>query len=273
MTRVLRTTIQYTALLTSILLLSGCFERHRSTDSLCEGYPQLCADTNLNDGQCRLQRASLIWQRYDVYKNPSDSEKFQELKFTYDYQKCLEYAARIEPTEFKERKTNRSRALINAYDSIKRLNTELAHSTDPDILYFRWSQGERAALRQFLRLEGSPSLETPDLQFGLASYYTAKDQEKTIRLLKHALELYQPNQVIKPEIIQSLATLSHQQGHTNTAYLWAKIGKELSIPVTSQAKLSTFYPMTTQQRETLDLKAEKIAEAIRDGQFNANMVQ
>lgn len=273
MTRVLRTIFQCTALLTGVLLLSGCFERHRSTDSLCESYPQLCADTNLNDGQCRLQRANVIWQRYDVYKNPTDSEKFQELKYTYDYQKCLEYAARIEPTELKERKTNRNRALINAYESLKRLNAELAHSNDPDILYFRWSQGERAALREFLRLEGTQALETPELQLGLATYYTAKDQEKTIRLLKHALELYQPNQTIKPEIIQSLATLTHQQGDTNTAYLWAKIGKDLSMPVASQDKLSTFYPMTKQQRNALDQKAEEIAEAISDGKFNASMVQ
>ena len=139
---------QLTLLLASLVLLSGCFERHRSTDSLCQAEPQLCADTNLNDGQCRLQRVNLIWQRYDVLKNPTDKEKFKELKYTYDYQKCLEYAARIEPTELKERKTLRTQAMLSAYASIKRLNEELAQSNDPEILYFRWSQGDQDALRK-----------------------------------------------------------------------------------------------------------------------------
>ena len=198
---------QLTFLLACLVLLSGCFERHRSTDSLCQAEPQLCADTNLNDGQCRLQRVNLIWQRYDVLKNPTDKEKFKELKYTYDYQKCLEYAARIEPTELKERKTLRTQAMLSAYDSIKRLNLELKESNDPEILYFRWSQGDQDALRKFLRLEGSEVMDTPDMQLALATFYTSRDQEKTVTLLKRALELYGSRQKIKPEIIQSLATI------------------------------------------------------------------
>ncbi|ELR63690.1 hypothetical protein C942_03359 [Photobacterium marinum] len=254
-----------------LTLLSGCYERHRSTDSLCESYPQICADTNLNDGQCRLQRTKLIWQRYDVLKDPTDIEKFKELKFTYEYQKCLEFAARIEPTELKERKTNRTNALLASYKNIDRLNTELAYSTDPEIIYYRLTQGDKSALRQFLLLEGKPEMETPELQLALATFYTDKDKEKTIRLLKHALELYQKGQTIKPEIIQSLATLSHQNKSTDKAYLWAKVGSELGMPVASQKKLISFYPMPEEQRQQLDTQAKKISEAIQDGRFKARM--
>ncbi|MCW8328319.1 DUF2989 domain-containing protein [Photobacterium sp. SDRW27] len=256
----------------TLALLSGCFERHRSTDSLCEKYPEICKDTNLNDGQCRLQRTNLIWQRYDVLKNPVDNEKYKELKFTYDYQKCLEYAARIEPTELKERKTLRNHALLKSYASIQRLNEELRQSKDPEIIYYRWSQGDKKALRQFLMLEGTPALETPDLQLALATFYTYKDKEKTIRLLKHALELYERGQKIKPEIIQSLATLSHQTESNQNAYFWAKVGTELETSVASQDKLISFYPMPEEQREKLDEKAEEVATAIQRGKFRASMV-
>ncbi|MGR5141481.1 DUF2989 domain-containing protein [Photobacterium sp. DNB23_23_1] len=268
-----KATLKLTLLLASTVLLSGCFERHRSTDSLCQAEPQLCADTNLNDGQCRLQRVSLIWQRYDVQKDPTDKNKFKELQYTYDYQKCLEYAARIEPTELKERKTHRTQAMLSAYASIDRLNTELATSNDPEILYFRWSQGNKEALRKFLRLEGSSAMETPEMQLALATFYTSKDQEKTIGLLKRALELYARKPKIKPEILQGLATLSHQQGAREQAYLWAKVGEALAMPVAKQDKLNAFYPMSDERRNELNGQAEMIARALYDGDFNASMAE
>ncbi|MGF1686262.1 DUF2989 domain-containing protein [Photobacterium japonica] len=268
MTRVLRRLIQTTVLLVSLVPLTGCFERHRTTDQLCEAYPELCADTNLNDGQCRIQRANVIWQRYDVMQTPTDQEKFKELKFTSVYQHCLEYAARIEPTELKERKTHRNRALLNTYTSIKRLNDELATSTDPEIIYYRWSQGDQDALRQFLRLEGTPALETPDLQLALATFYIAKDRTKTQTLLLRALSLYDANQTVKPEIIQTLATLSHQQGSPHHAYLWSMTGIALNMPIASQEKLAFLYPMDEAQRAALTAQAIRIAEMIRQGEFD-----
>ncbi|MEZ8740824.1 DUF2989 domain-containing protein [Photobacterium swingsii] len=259
--------------LSCALLLSGCFERHRSTDSLCESYPEICANLNVNDGQCRLQRANLIWKRYDVLKNPIDSEKFKELKFTHNYQMCLEYAARIEPTELKERKTNRMKALIHSYDSIDRLNKELAESIDPEIIYYRWSQGDKRAMRQFLKLEGKPALETPDLQLALATYYSGKDQTKTLTILLHALSLYEKGDIVKPEIIQSLATIYHQQKNNTHAYLWSIVGAEFDMPVASKEKLASFYPMTDNKREHIEQQAETIIKALKQGRFTATLGQ
>lgn len=256
-----------------ISLLSGCYERHRTTDSLCEAYPSLCAELNVNDGQCRIQRSNLIWQRYDVLKSPTDAEKFKELKLTYNYQVCLEYAARIEPTELKERKSRRMSALLHSYDSIRRLNQELASSEDPNIIYYRWSQGDKKALRQFLLLEGSAKLETPELQLALATYYTDKDKEKTLEILSHALELYEEDQPIKPEIILSLATISHQQGLAHHAYIWAIVGGDFDMPVVRPDRLAGFYPMEDAEREALNAQAKKITKALKNGDFTADMVK
>ncbi|OAN13606.1 hypothetical protein A3K86_13575 [Photobacterium jeanii] len=261
--------LKYVTIASCALILSGCFERHRSTDSLCESHPQICEQLNVRDGQCRLQRTKLIWKRFDVMNNPIDTEKFKELKFTYDYQMCLEYAARIEPTEHKERKTKRMKALIHSYDSIKRLNNELAESIDPEIIYYRWSQGDKRAMRQFLKLEGKPALETPELQLALATYYNGKDQVKTQNILLHALSLYQQGDKIQPEIIQTLATIAHQQKDSANAYLWIQVGKEFDMPSAEQDKLARFYPMAEDAREALDKKAKRIVKALKKGKFHS----
>ncbi|WP_239928835.1 DUF2989 domain-containing protein [Photobacterium sanguinicancri] len=267
------TTFKFLTVMGCTLALSGCFERHRSTDSLCESYPEICAQLNVNDGQCRLQRASLIWKRYDVLKNPIDSEKFKELKFTHSYQMCLEYAARIEPTELKERKSNRMKALIHSYDAIDRLNAELENSIDPEIIYYRWSQGDKRAMRQFLRLEGKPALETPDLQLALATYYSGKDQSKTVSILLHALSLYTKGETVKPEIIQSLATIHHQQKNNEHAYLWSIVGAEFNMPVANKEKLASFYPMTDEKREQIEQHAKVVIKALKRGTFTASLGQ
>ncbi|WP_407083562.1 DUF2989 domain-containing protein [Photobacterium leiognathi] len=254
------------------LLLSGCFERHRTTDSLCEGYPALCKELNVNDGQCRIQRTTLIWQRYDVLKNPTDQEKFKELKDTQKYIYCLEYAARIEPTELKERKTIRMNALYDSYNNITRLNNELASSSDPEIIYYRWSQGDELAQNQFLELEGKPELETPDLQLALASYYISKDKDKTYQLLHHALSLYKKNEVVNQEIIKSLATLSQQQEKLKEAYIWVLIANDMNMPVTKSKKVANLFLLTEDEQSRLNKKATHILENLRNGSYKQNMV-
>ncbi|KLV03903.1 hypothetical protein ABT56_16860 [Photobacterium aquae] len=265
-----RTALYITTILATATL-TGCFDRPRTTESLCEKHPEICQDTNLRDSQCRLPRTHLIWQRYDVLNTPSDLEKFKELKLTYDYQECLEYAALIEPREEKERKSRRTQALINAYTAIERLLQELSDSTEPEILYFRWGQGDHKALDQFLSKEGLPEMETPEIQFALASIYSAKDQDKTIRLLNHALELYSPDQPIKQEIIQSLATHAHQRGQSQQAFLWGRVGIELGMAVSSTEKLNAFYPMDDALRMHLEKQAVEIAKAIKQGRYREDM--
>jgi len=153
------------------------------------------------------------------------------------------------------------------------LNLELSKSPDPDIIYYRWSQGDQNALRQFLLLEGTQKLETPALQLALATYYTYKDKDKTLALLKHALELYKKGDRIQPEIIQSLATISHQEGFTQNAYIWATVGSHFNLPVANKEKLAALYPMADSKREALDNSANKITNALKKGKFTADMMK
>lgn len=253
------------------LLLSGCFDRYRTTDSLCNDNPTLCQPLNLNDGQCRIQRTNLIWQRYNTLQTPTDEHKFKELKATKEYQFCLEYAARIEPTELKQRKTKRMQALYHSYESIERLNQELLSSQDPHIIYYRWSQGDQIAKQQFLALEGNKKLEHPELQLALASYYIGTNKTKTLNILHHSLSLYKAKDEINITILHSLATLYYQQKDISAAYVWTTIStnhQQNKKQKTTSPSIKNRFILTNDERQRLDTIALNITAALKSGQYS-----
>ncbi|MCD9523063.1 DUF2989 domain-containing protein [Photobacterium carnosum] len=251
------------------LLLSGCFDHYRTTDSLCNDNPNLCQPLNLNDGQCRIQRTNLIWQRYDTLQTPTNEYKFKELKATKEYQYCLEYAARIEPTKLKQRKTKRIQALYHSYESIERLNQELQSSQDPHIIYYRWNQGDQIAKQQFIALEGDEKLEHPELQLALARYYVNTDKHKTLDLLHHSLSLYKANDMINISILRSLSTLYYQQHNMAAAYVWTNISTHYQPNHTPQKiTLHNLFKLTKDDRKKLDRVTLNIIATLNNGQYH-----
>ncbi|NGN98675.1 DUF2989 domain-containing protein [Grimontia sp. S25] len=259
------------------LLLAGCFESNRSTAQLCENYPQICQKLNVRDGQCRHERTDLIWKRYDVVKKDSDLNKFDELLLTKKYAKCMELAAQIETTTLKSKKTLRTEALFHAYDAIDKLEQQLKSSYQPSIIYYRWTQGDNEALEQFLKLEETEYLNTPELQLGLATYYVDKDKEHTIKLLLKALSYYdgragETREKAIPDVVKSLATANHSIGKLDEAYLWALVGGELGLPIAKEAQLKLLYPMADSRRATIADIAKDIASEIEDGDFEKGLL-
>ncbi|MDO6707105.1 DUF2989 domain-containing protein [Photobacterium sp. 1_MG-2023] len=259
--------------LSTVFLLSACQGEFKTTDSLCAAHPDICEGLNNNDGQCRIQRTDLIWQRYKQQKTPTDIETFHTLEYTRSYQACLEYAAEIEPTRYKERKSNRATALVNSYEAIDALTLALANSQEPEIIYDRWSRGNHEAKEEFLKLEGSGKLQTPELQLALASFYSDSDKEKTRQLLLTALELYHGEKQVKPDIILTLATQAHQKGEIAEAYLWSRVGSLMRLPVASTEKLARLYPLAPEDKAYLDLLADSIIQSLSSGHFNRITVE
>ncbi|USH01632.1 DUF2989 domain-containing protein [Grimontia kaedaensis] len=259
------------------LLLAGCFESNRSTAQLCENYPQICQKLNVRDGQCRHERTDLIWKRYDVIKKDSDLNKFDELLLTKKYAKCMELAAQIETTTLKSKKTLRTEALFHAYDAIDSIEQKLKSSYQPSIIYYRWTQGDNEALEQFLKLEETEYLDTPELQLGLATYYVDKDKEHTIKLLLKALSYYdgragETREKAIPDVVKSLATANHSIGKLDDAYMWALVGGELGLPIAKEAQLKLLYPMADSRRATIADIAKDIASEIEDGDFEKGLL-
>ncbi|OOE94882.1 hypothetical protein BZG78_05925 [Salinivibrio sp. MA351] len=263
-------------LVTSLLLLVGC-DGQPTTNQVCETHPELCEGLNIGDGQCRFERSDLIFDRLAVDQKPTDLNKLTELKQTKAYLRCMELVAEIEPTTLKQRKTKRTEAVYHAYDAIARLEDELEASYQPPVIYYRWSQGDNGALPQFLKLEGTPHLETPQLQLGLATYYVSRDKAKTVEILLHALELYDGRdltvkQDVIPEVIKSLATTNHALKRFEHAYLWAKVGQSYNLPIANSDRLSRLYTLSEQQETSLQRLAFEISAAIDDGNFQASLL-
>ncbi|WP_165311887.1 DUF2989 domain-containing protein [Vibrio ziniensis] len=253
--------------------LSGCLESKKNTDQLCKDNPALqCQRLNVDDGQCRIPRTDLIWHRFEVLKNPTPVNKIEEYNLTSTYRKCLELASQIQTIDQAELKQKRVNALVNAGEDLKRLTTELRKERTPESLYFLWSQeGDHKARREFLQLEGKPELETAELQYALATFYTTRDREKTITLLNRALELSKPDK-INIEIFKSLASNYHSAGDKEHAYIWAMVGKEYKVPVASESELVLLYGFDEEKFDKLDEIAETVVKSIKQGQYKKNIV-
>ncbi|EOH0516042.1 DUF2989 domain-containing protein [Vibrio fluvialis] len=255
------------------LLLSGCFENRKNTEKLCADNPNLrCEHLNMDDGQCRIPRTDLIWHRYEVLKNPSVDNKIQEYSFVSAYRKCLELASQIQPIDQSALKERRFDALIHTGKEQERLVSELRQMRTPHSLYFLWSQtGDNQARREFLQMEGKPELESAELQYALATFYTSRDREKTIRLLNHALELSN-GQTVNIEIFKSLASTYQALNDKEHAYVWAMVGKSFGVPLATPAELELLYGFSQDKFKRLEGLADEVIKAINTGQFSSHMI-
>jgi hypothetical protein len=261
-------------LLTSSLLLSGCFENRRDTDKLCANNPALkCEELNTDDGQCKITRTDLIWHRQEVLKSPTDLNKITEYHLTQKYQICLEVAAQIQAIDQTELKQRRFNALVNAGKNLERISTELAEYHTPEALYFLWSQNNDAgARREFLQMEGSSQLETARLQYALATFYIDRDHNKTVTLLNHALELSHDPKTLNLEIIQSLASVNQFLHYKERAYIWAMVAKSFDIPIIEEGAFARLYPFNEEKLDQLNQISEQVTDSINNGQYRANLI-
>lgn len=255
------------------LLLSGCFENRKNTEKLCADNPNLrCEQLNMDDGQCRIPRTDLIWHRYAVLKNPTVDNKIQEYTLVSAYRKCLELASQIQPIDQTALKQKRFDALINSGKEQERLVKELHQMRTPQSLYFLWSQtGDNQARREFLQMEGTQELDTAEMQFALATFYTSRNREKTIQLLNRALELSDA-QSVNIEIFKSLASTYQVLNDKEHAYVWAMVGKAFGVPLATPAELERLYGFSQEKFARLQSLADDVAKAIKSGQYSRRLV-
>lgn len=252
--------------------LSGCLEGRMNTKQLCKKNPELrCEQLNMNDGQCRVHRTNLIWHRKKVLEEPTDANMVQEFEFVKAYHTCLNLAAQIEPTKVGDKKEVRFNALMHTIDEEKRIIAELETHDTPEALYFLWTQGNHVALRRFLYLEGTEKLNTPELQYSLATYYITRDKEKTDKLLNNALTLSSSDD-LNIDIFESLASVNHNLKRKEKAYVWVLVGKEFGVPVASERNLMVLYQFSDEKREYLKQVAKKIVSAVEDGNYQPGLI-
>ncbi len=156
---------------------------------------------------------------------------------------------------------------MHSSEEQERIVSELSLSRSPETLYFLWSQtGDEDAQREFLQMEGSPKLETAEMQYALATFYTNRNQEKTLQLLNHALELSGRSN-INTEIFKSLASTYYKENQRELAYIWAKVAESFEIQIVSDKELQLLYGFNKEKFQKLDAIADDVEEMVRAGKY------
>jgi hypothetical protein len=248
------------------ILLTGCDEG-LTLRQICQEKPGLCSDLSA-DGHCNNERMGMIFERYAEAKLPSDKNRYKLLVEAEKYSDCMALASQIEHIKLKEKKTRRVDGYLTSVQEIKRLSDQTKSSDYPPLLYYHWSRnGSASALEKFLALEGTKALNTPELTYGLATYYIKRDLPKTVKLLYKTLKLHKQDQPVNIEIYKSLSSIHYKLEKHSAAYLWAKVARlagaedvnleELKIELSNQGKGTN----------SLDELADKTYDSILDGNF------
>lgn len=256
--------------LCSIIALLGCDRKPNFAD-LCEEHPNICQEFK-EDTWCKRERISVGFSNLHHLEAPTDENKYNQLISYENYAKCMTHASKIEHIKFKEKKSMRISNVAKAKERIAEISKETQNSNHPGILYYQWSRYlNNNALQAFLALEDTNELETPHLQFNLATYYAKIDQNKTLKLLYHALELTNKDEPINTEIFKSISTIFADKKKQKQAYIWSKIlsmhsPDDESI---SSESLEEYAKAFKLDHEYLDMIANATLEKIMKGEFTA----
>lgn len=248
------------------LVLTGC-EEPLTLRQICQEKPKLCTDLT-NDGHCKSQRMETIFKRYYEAKLPTDKNRYALLMDLEKYSKCMGLASQIEHIKLKEKKTERVDGYIGTVNDIKRISDLTVTSDYAPLLYYHWSRnGSQRHLKKFLALEGTKEINTPELTYGLATYYIKRDLPKTVSLLYQALELTKQGETVNPEIFASLSSIHFKLDKFSSAYLWAKVSKLSGAENVNLEELKFYIGNQGKSTSGLDRLAQDTYDSILDGDF------
>ncbi|WP_087022697.1 DUF2989 domain-containing protein [Thaumasiovibrio subtropicus] len=257
---------RFTLTLLTCSLLAGCFGGEKDADELCKAIPGMCGDLNIGDTHCKKDRDPLVRARYTAIISGRDLDKFEELKATKMFTRCMELSSVISATQLSDANARRMAALVHSAAQEDKLLMELSTSQAPEIIYYRWTQGDELAKDQFLALESSERLNTPYLKMALAGYYTHSDKAHAINILHQGLELVNSQMPLENQLILSLATLNLQIDNIEEAYVWTMVAAQFEL-TSGTDRLMRIKPIDMATHEMLQKKAMLIAEEIEMGRY------
>lgn len=254
----------------AFLLITACDSGPNLAD-ICKEDTELC-QIFTEDSWCKAERKNVILTASALKQSQEDLQRYN-LLITYEaYGKCVRYAKKIEHIKLKSKQTLRVENYLKSQRLIQQLSKETKNSNHPSLLFYHWSRySDERAIKALLNMEGSAALETPEAQFNLASYYIKTDENKTLSLLFHALELYQLDEKINVEIFSSLITIFQGSKRYKQAYIWLKIW-HLYLPESESVTediLNNFAKMNHLKSDFLDKVADKTLANIESATFKA----
>jgi len=249
-------------------LLFGC-DSAPTLSQLCKENPDICNEFH-EDSWCKNERVAVGKANIADKNDPKDIHKFNQLIAYEHYEKCVAHASKIEHKKLKEKKTRRIENLMKARARLDELAQQTVDLPHPRLLYYHWTRFQNEdSLEKFIALEGTDTLETPESQFDLATYYTKVDQNKTLQLLFHAIELYPVGSKINSEIFKSLSSIFAIKGKVKQAYIWLRVLQlyDPEDPDINPKTLKSYVEIQQLDSKFLDKVAESTLAKIQAGQF------
>lgn len=257
-------------LITPLILIIGCKES-RNLAALCDNHVEICNEFEA-DSWCRRERVEVGFNNLSLKEQPTELKKYHLLIAYENYAACMNHAAKIEHIKMKEKKTKRVNNYIKAKQKIEVLSEETKTSEHPELLYYHWTRYlNNEALNKFLAMEGTDLLENSLSLYNLATYYTKRDPNKTIRLLYRSLELYNPKDELNIEIFKTLATIFEYKKEVKQAYIWLRV-LELYRPDDKLINNDAIHRFKLEYKldfDFLDKVADATYDKINDGVFVA----
>ncbi len=255
-------------LLLGLLPLIGC-DSAPSYVQLCQQHQKICEEFH-DDSWCKKERIEVGMANIADKIDPQDIHKFDQLIAYENYNKCVTHASNIEHIKLKEKKSRRIENMMRARARLEELAEQTRNLEHPRLLYYHWTRFlDEQALDKFLAMEGTKALETPESQYELATYYSKTDQQKTLQLLFHSLELFDPDSKINNEIFKTLSTIFAEKQQAKQAYIWLKV-LQLYDPQEQDIKpqtLDNYLKGYQLDGEFLDQVAESTLAKITDKTF------
>jgi hypothetical protein len=253
-----------------LIILSGC-DSGPSFAQLCEENPKICGEIH-EDSWCKRERIGVGSANIEHKLHAGDLEKFNQLIAYENYNKCVTHASKIEHIKLKEKKTRRIENMMKARQRIEEIAEQTTESEHPRLLYFHWTRYlNEQSLEKFLALEGTGALETPESQYELATYYIKRDQDKTLQLLFHALELNTEESEVNVEIFKSLSSIFAEKKEAKQSYIWLRV-LQLYMPEDpslSDITLNNYVKLNKLDVNFLDKVAETTLDKILNAAFTA----
>ncbi len=253
--------------LAPLLLLAACDSGITIYD-ICQQNPELCARFP-GGGHCNESRSKVLMDGWAESRLPSDANRYNMLISLEHYNACIELASKIEHIKLKEKKTQRIEGYLESIKEIKRLSEATRTSDYPHLLYYHFSRnGDQRALDKFLALEAEGKLNSAELQYGLATYYTKRDPEKARDLLLKALALHKPDvERLNPEIFIALTNDHYNRDELKSAYIWARISEMAGLTNIKMKQLELELEARNLSKDRLDDIAETTWDQLNSGTF------
>lgn len=266
-------TTRFNQLITILIAssLGGCFYFEKSIYTICDETPDICTDIKTK-GWCKEERTQLIRTREKQILAPDDQENlYRNLINWKSFSACIEVASQIKRRSLTDRNSTKAATFVHSIMEIQKLENQTKNSNYPHLLYYHWTQyGDDEKIEKLKVLDKNGKLNTSELQFKMASYYSKRDRSKFIKAQYSALSLLTKTDLesLDHDVFASIATYYFQMDNLKKSYIWSQVAVKFGLKANAYSSLTGKLNRQGIDLSVLDLKAKAIYKSINELNFS-----